>query len=575
MKTGILPPELKSISELLTSDVRYAVPRYQRNFAWTSDEVEDFWDDLCAAVARGSEYFLGTVVLQRKNHQPTEIIDGQQRLTCVSMVFSAIRGYFLSVKDDRAVQVFTSFLGAKGFNRAAAVSPKLQLNDINHETYLSMIVESRSISEIDEYLSKKKKSLDQSNVALLKAYRFLVEKVTTGAAKIGADADEKFIVPLLNCLRNAVKLIAIPVQSEEDANLFFESLNARGRELAVTDLLKNRLYAEARDEVVRMQKHWQTMVVELGRRPIPEYVRHYWIAKKATGLVREKELYKYIVQEIGGNQKAALDLASDLSSTASDYAKISDFDLWEEDSAYDADFNDAIDELKLYRVTQCNPILLNGIQVFKKPKDVAKLFRTVANFSFRYFIIGNQSPGNLERESNRIAEGIRNKTLKKPEEVAQAFAAISPDPTFRADFEVAQFTRSQAKLARHTLRKIADHLDSTTSKAGAENIVNRNAKAVNLEHVLPQSLGQKWKAGFSSGVDASQFIYRIGNLTLLTTKLNEKVAAADFSKKKKGALDVSELAINHYFRKLSQWTDKEIHARQVELAKVATEVWRL
>ncbi|MCI0389389.1 MAG: DUF262 domain-containing protein [Acidobacteria bacterium] len=100
MENGILPPELKSIEQLFTGDVRYAVPKYQRSFAWDTDEIEELWEDLLSAVSNSRDYFLGTIVLHKKKNEPQEIIDGQQRLTCVSMIFSAIRNVFLAAGDN-------------------------------------------------------------------------------------------------------------------------------------------------------------------------------------------------------------------------------------------------------------------------------------------------------------------------------------------------------------------------------------------------------------------------------------------------------------------------------------------
>ena len=156
--------------------------------------------------------------------------------------------------------------------------------------------------------------------------------------------------------------------SEEDANLFFESLNARGKELAVSDLVKNRLYSEAGDQVTRAQQLWEQMETHLARRPIPEYLRHFWIAKKidAKGFnVREKQLYRLIAQDVKGKRTLTLKLLTDLSSSAEDYARINDYNLWPDDDAYDANFEDALNALRLFRVTQCNPILLNAIQHYQ------------------------------------------------------------------------------------------------------------------------------------------------------------------------------------------------------------------
>jgi uncharacterized protein with ParB-like and HNH nuclease domain len=132
MEIGILPPELKSIEELFAGSIRFSVPKYQRSFSWTADETSELWDDLFGAVERTGEYFLGTVVLHRKSPESQEIIDGQQRLACITMLFSAIRNVFLASDDSRATLIQADFLGSKGYARHAALSPKLALNKINH-----------------------------------------------------------------------------------------------------------------------------------------------------------------------------------------------------------------------------------------------------------------------------------------------------------------------------------------------------------------------------------------------------------------------------------------------------------
>ncbi|MCI0539027.1 MAG: DUF262 domain-containing HNH endonuclease family protein [Verrucomicrobiales bacterium] len=575
MNNGILPPELKSIEPLLTGDARFTVPKYQRSFAWGQDEVEELWEDILNASNRGGDYFLGTLVLHKRGNAPQEIIDGQQRLICVSMVFSAIRNVYLAANDKRAEQLFVAFLGAKDFTRDAQAHPKIVLNKINNETYLQHVIASTNLKDVEAAL--KDKCLHDSNKALLKAYRYLLEKITTEAASKGTRADD-FLVPLIDCLRNSIKLITIPVMSEEDANLFFETLNARGKELAVSDLVKNRLYSEAGDQVMRAQQLWEKMEAELVRRPIPEFLRHFWIAKKidAKGFnVREKQLYRMVAEDVKGQKSATLAPLKDLAGSARDYAKISDYSLWPDDDAYDAAFEQTLNDLRLFRVTQCNPILLNAMHWFDKPKDVTKVFRTVANFSFRYFIIGNQSPGNLERVSNGIAAGIRTGEYATAGKVAEAFRAINPDASFRSDFKLAVIPKARAKIARYTLAKLANFMAKQSGKSGGEQITNPDAKQVTLEHVSSQSLTAPWTKNFTKGVNPADYVYRLGNLTLLKAKVNREAADESFQNKQTIALNDSTLAINQHFKGLSQWTDIEIEKRQEELAKIAEEVWKL
>ena len=575
METGILPPELRSIEQLFTPDAVFSVPRYQRNFAWGPDEAEELWDDAISAIDRKSDYFLGTIVLQKTEPARFEIIDGQQRLACLTMIFSAIRNVFLSSSDSRSEQIYLSFLGARDFTKQSSPQPKLILNRINNETFVKYVIESKSLEDIANAL--KPKSLHASNRLLLQAYKFLLERVTSGTISKGTEADQ-FLVPLIDCLRSSIKFITIPVTSAEDANLFFESLNARGKELAISDLVKNRLYYESEENLSRAEQLWENMETQLIRRPIPEYLRHYWIAKKADnkGLnVREKQLYRSISTYVKGKKSRALELLVDLSDSSHYYAMISDYRLWPDDEAYGSDLEESLKELRLFRVTQCNPLLLNGIQRFKSPKEITKTFRIVANFSFRYFIIGNQSPGNLERVSAKIALGIREGSLKAAKDIGEEFLSINPDKAFRSDFSLATIPPSRSQIARYFLSKLSNYMSRAAKKGGAEQVVNQDSKQVTLEHVLPQNFSTVWRSYFSRGVDPNDFVDRIGNLTLLTQKINSDAANSSFPEKKKIAFDHSSLPINAQFSKLTKWGESEIESRQAEMANVALEVWKI
>jgi len=566
--TGILPPELKAIEPLFSGDKVFTVPKYQRNFSWGKDEVQELWEDTVAAAdVKKQDYFLGTIVVRDLGHG-FEIIDGQQRVACISMFFSAIRNAFLARNDIRAEQIFEKFLGAKDFSADAIPKPKLELNHHNNPYYVQYVIESVDAASVAKAL--KDKGLSISNRLLLQAYMFFLDEIGKTLASLGTKSDE-FLVPLINCLRSSVKLISIPVLSEEDAFQIFESVNARGKELAVSDLVKNRLYAEAGARVNQAQQLWDKMEVDLVRTSIPDYLRHFWIAKYAPQSdlkVREKALYRTIVKQSKG-QVHCLSLLKKLSDSARHYAMIEDYTLWQNDPNYDSSFQKTLRELKLFRVSQCYPVLLNTIEVFKAAKKIVEAFRIIANFSFRYNIIGGGTSGDLERVFGEIAYGIRAGTYKLPRDVGDALRGVNPDSKFRSAFGLATIPKTNAKLARYVLGKINDH------EGGPELIVSTDPKVVNLEHVLPQKPDASWKTAFSPSVSMEDYIYRIGNLTLLTVKINNDVANKSFKKKQEIAFKSSKLALNKYIIKTKKWCEKEIENRQENMAKIALEVWRL
>jgi len=318
------------------------------------------------------------------------------------------------------------------------------------------------------------------------------------------------------------------------------------------------------------------MEKDLSRIPIPEFIRHYWIAKKTqkdSPNVREKHLYRMVANTVKDKQSEAISLAQDFGKSALDYARISDHSLWPDDPAFGDSLGDSLADLRLFRVTQMNPLLLNAMQEFSSSADIAKTFRVVANFAFRYFIIGNQSPGNIERVSTALACDIRAKTYTSPRHIADALRAVSPDPAFRSDFSLASV--EGRRIARYMLAKINNHLARQSSRTGSEHISNPDAKQVNLEHVLPESNPATWRPAFASGVNPKDYVYRIGNLTLLGAKINRDAADKSFADKKTIALDNSSLKINEIFRTIPKWDERQIEQRQDGMAKVALEVWKL
>ena len=136
-----------------------------------------------------------------------------------------------------------------------------------------------------------------------------------------------------------------------------------------------------------------------------------------------------------------------------------------------------------------------------------------------------------------------------------------------------EFSKARARIARYTLAKLNNHLSKNAN--GAEQVTNPDAKQVNLEHVLPQNPTQIWRAGFEKQVAPEDYIYKLGNLTLLTNKVNRDVADKSFADKKKEAFSKSALVLNQTVRRFSKWSNVEIEKRQQELAKVALELWNL
>ncbi|UOQ64425.1 DUF262 domain-containing protein [Hymenobacter volaticus] len=133
MATRKIDGKAYSIGEILKRGVQYRVPTYQRDFAWTTDQIETLWDDIIRALNNEKkEYFLGAIVTSHTDDmKKRDIVDGQQRLTALSMIFSGIVNTWKNRGDGQRSQlVRTEYLGDVDI-RTLAVTPKLTLNENN------------------------------------------------------------------------------------------------------------------------------------------------------------------------------------------------------------------------------------------------------------------------------------------------------------------------------------------------------------------------------------------------------------------------------------------------------------
>ena len=547
-----------SIGEVFRKPLFYRVPVYQRDFAWTAEQVDVLWNDLVAAMLhQQSEYFLGAVVLAPASDEKSrEIVDGQQRLTLLSMIFSAIAEEWQRRGDDkRATGVFRDFLGSED-RRTGDVIAKLALNENNDGVYQTLVLKR------DKLPSAQRKTMSASNRLLEGAHSRIQDKLTEWLKEARA-ADDR-LLDFEEFLAGETNLIVIEVGDESDAFVIFETLNDRGLELAVSDLVKNYLFSLAGNNIDRFKRTWADMSLLLGSDNLTAFLRYYWISEHE--LVRERELYRSLRSHIK-TQGASRQFVDKLRRASDLYAALLNAEnaYW---SDFPADVGNTLDALLLFKVTQYRPVALAAMEAWK-PAEIAKLLQMLMVLSFRYTVISGLATGALEPVYAEAAHLIRSGSAKSP---AKVFAALKSvyvtDSRFAQDFAARMFNK--ASIARYILSEINNLLENDPEKQVAE-----RAGRITLEHILPMNGGAEWKGAIPRGEDQDKYVECIGNLTLLEKGRNRGIANAGFKKKKSGAFAKSTLAINKQLMKYSSWTSKEIGARSQHLADLAQKIWRI
>ncbi|MEN6536538.1 MAG: DUF262 domain-containing protein [Bryobacteraceae bacterium] len=551
--------DLETIGHILTTDFRYKVPPYQRNFSWTSEEVNQLWDDITDAMDEDRpEYFLGTIVVHEQRDEKTRtIIDGQQRLATLSMMLAAIRTVYAENDDERAGEVYSAYLGMKD-RRTRVTESRLSLNDTNEPTFQAHVVENASDAMVESAL--KDKSLTSSNHLVVQAMKILRDSIRSKSKP----KHETFLIDLEEFIRDRIVAILVRVGDESDAYLIFETLNDRGLELSISDLLKNYLFGKAGTRLSTVRKQWEEIVFLLGNQNQTQFLRHYWLSR--YGVVRERDLYKEMKQKFA-SQSAILKLMGDLRDAADKYAAVLNVDhsTWKE---YGTSVRRDLESLQLFGLSQFRPLLIAGLESLE-PDQLAKLLRVVVVVSMRYSIIGSLGTGNIEKAYSDAAIRVRERKADTAAKVFALLKNIYPDEDrFEADFSLAEI--SKPKLARYILACIGNHVQGNKAVA-----ILDDEKQVNLEHVMPKTRTSDWVKAAVDEDEYLDYVNRLGNLTLIEYDKNKVASSASFEKKKDQAYKCSGIKMTADLRQFNQWTVAEIEKRQQELAKIALKVWNL
>jgi uncharacterized protein with ParB-like and HNH nuclease domain len=553
--------ELETVGHVLNTDFRYRVPAYQRNFSWTLEEVERLWEDINQAIEENRpEYFLGTIVVEEDRTQKFRtVIDGQQRLAALSMIVAGIRSVYEEYKDERSGEVYNDYLGIRD-RRTRLTQARLTLNALNEPQFQKFVVDNTSDEELK--LAAQSKTLDQSNILLTKATLFFRAKIQE-KAKVSTKY-ENFLLALEEFVRDRIILILVSVGDEADAYLIFETLNDRGLELSISDLLKNYIFGKAGDRVEVVKGQWQEMAFLLGSQNQAQFLRHYWLSH--YGVIRDRDLYKEIKKKFS-NPNSVLAFMTDLREAADKYTALSNVDhpIWQN---YGEAVRKDLEILQLFSLSQFRPLMLAALDVLDE-NDIAKLIHIIVMVSMRYSIIGSLGPGNIEKAYSDAAIAIRKRKADTAAKVFALLKGIYPDDTrFISDFAEKEISKS--KIARYILSEIAQ------KKQGSKILrVTEDEKISTLEHIMPKSRVNSWTQAAKDNSEYIAYIHRLGNLTLLEREYNKVASTDPFKKKVEGAYKKSTLQITTELANYETWTIKEISERQAELARIAANIWRL
>lgn len=600
---------MKTLKEILDNADTFIIPDFQRSFVWGRTEVnvmfEDFQEDTNGFQC-GREglvdlpgYLLGNIVLiqNEKNRSSFEVIDGQQRLTTLTLLFCALAHKFYSF--DKAG------MGEKWGWHAREIGKYYYILDSEFEFQGVKVLHNDSLEFKETYQNIIKagefdETENQNSNNIIEVYEAIENNINDIEKE-----DIDLLVTLKDYLINKVKLIVTIAPSIERAFQLFEVLNDRGQSLEPMDLLKNHFLKELSANNISENKmndfvnNWNLFLknLKIGRRVITAstFMKHFIIAKKGDN-IKKNNLLGYFKEEYLNAIKPA-DLPNHILSLAKDLRDMSEIYASLEKNALDNKYLNNNKSLfcifKLLSVTQMHPILMNFYNSEDKVKsqvaDLCAKYGAAVIFSFTQTNhIEKELPAMIKKMRSKPKDIDKLKVLSQ--EIGNKIRVYVQDlnqllPTK----DLAGANKRQATKAMQLLKFIELYFCEN------DNIMSVAGSKIQLEHIMPyESDYQRYNYGTEE--NRINFLNRIGNLTLLMKSANssagnkifkEKVAYYEGSEFKITSTLVKEAEtpvirgqhrilinnINNYLfmkdtKQIELWSAEQINQRGIQITKL-------
>lgn len=523
----------RNYPKVIECNGRITIPAYQRGYVWSEHEWEDFYNDILNIIKLDYKpHFMGTILL-KTNSRMFEIVDGQQRLITLTLFLFAFRDVYHSLKFNYIENILKN---------------RIILNDKDN-VYESIFrkVYNRGQRTINNSESK--------NIET--AYQFFKKKFENKNLFNQVTTD-------FNMLRvlNKLFFVIITIDNETNPYLIFETLNARGIDLNISDLVKNYLLDLAKsDEELStfITSEWKQFMGDYQSEQFENIFQSYY---------KSSNNRKKLLKEITGNVVEKVDIEGFLEGLGRYvfwYKKLSDVSniVWEGDARW---INN-VRIIKSYKNSHLFKVLLIPILNYFPKKLRISAFNFIESLIFRYVVICQKDENKLLEKFYFLAKQITDKsvdTMTKFKTELSEF--IIDDEEFKYSFAYRSIEYSREKpdqTVRYILYKLENYITNSNYIIGTSN--------ASVEHIEPNSSIQY------------NLVYRLGNYTLLSKEDNENASNKDFVTKKADFYENNQFGLtyssaNSAIKSLTSynfWNFENIKTRQFEMAEVALKVWSL
>lgn len=545
-----------NIYEILNGNKQFLIPVYQRFYSWDVEQCKRLWNDIVEMQKKGKVgHFVGSIVNIAEQAMPTGvqkymIIDGQQRMTTLTLLLLALRDYALAHPGDTSIN-------------AHRIDGMLLKNEYENgdERYKLLLTETDRVILIN--LVERKPFIQGVRSRVLDNYKFFAGKI-----------EDKELTPI-EVWDSIGKLQIVNItldRAVDDAQAIFESLNSTGKELSESDLIRNYVLMglEPVEQNYVYEHLWRPMeqlfVYETQGTVMDAFFRHY-LTMKISRIPKQGKVYEeFKLYHLNCEFRSIRELCQDLL----DYAK------YYTDIVFKR--SDDVDLKKLYtdiidlKMEVSYPFLLKVHYDCEENIITTDELKEILRFCISYV---------LRRAICEIPTNSMNKTfatfknyIKTDDYVNSVKAFFIMQDTYK------EFPDNDKFNAAFIVRDIYNMRIRNYILSRLENYKNKASIVIEnftIEHIMPQNknLSMAWQKDLGENWREIQkkYLHTIGNLTL--TAYNSEMSDRSFMEKKNmsGGFKESALRINNYVVLLNEWNEKHIQERAKDLAKKAELIW--
>lgn len=530
---------------------QFVIPIYQRLYSWGKEQCKQLWDDIIKIGGNDkmNGHFIGSIlyVLDGNTHSnnPLLIIDGQQRLTTITLLLIALRNH--SSDEVKRKEIESYLINS---NKDGDKKFKLILSEPDRDTLLSLIDENRG-------------KPSEPSLKIMENFKLFEKWISKNTDK------------LETIFKGLEKLMIVWIalkKEKDDPQLIFESMNSKGIELTQTDLIRNYILMglEPEKQKVFYKKYWRAVEEDFkqNEKLFDRFVRHYLtiktgkipIEKRVYGAFKDYRQKKWIEIEV---------LLQDLQKYCGFFCRI----VFKKEA--DKDLNKALNLLVDLEMDVIYPLLLELYSDYKdgvlSKQDFIPIIALTESYICRRAVCGFGLNG-----LNKFFPSFTKKIDKKQylKSVEEHFGSLTGNQKFPNDFEfkdsfITKELYGRNKTKKKKTRYFLERLENFNTKEPV------NTQECTTEHIMPQTLTKEWKRDLGENFEAihEKYLHTIGNLTL--TGYNQKYSNNSFQEKRdmEKGFKQSSLKLNQSLKDLESFGEKEIEKRANDLADWALKIW--